>query len=240
MNKPTKAMIAAAGLGSRMRPLTNDRPKALVELAGKTLIDHQLDRLEEAGIGQVVVNVHHFADRLEIHLQQRNHGPQICISDEREQLLETGGGLIKAARHLGSEPFFVMNVDAVWTGHRRALDDLARKMAATPDAQAVLLLAKKQRSLGLNSPGDFQMDKSGRLRRLQAGESSDWYYAGVQVFDPVLMQGFNEQKFSTNLFWDRALANDGLFGLELQGFWMHVGDPQSLQQAEFKLKKGDT
>jgi len=236
MNKPKQAMVAAAGLGSRMRPLTNDKPKALVRLAGKTLIDHQLDRLAASGVQKAVVNVHHFAEQLQSHLQTRAGLPQICISNEREQLLETGGGLLKASKHLDQKPFFVMNVDAVWSGHETALDELAQSMAKQDDALAVLLLAKKDQSLGLNTAGDFHMDKAGRLRRLEPGETSNWYYAGVQIFDPALMQGFKVERFSTNLFWDLALTQNRLFGLELQGFWMHVGDPKSLQQAEIKLR----
>ncbi len=239
MTRPSHAMIAAAGRGTRMRPLTDAKPKAMVELAGQSLIEHQLQRLENAGVGQVVVNVHHFADLLEAHLSARNSSIEITISDERNCLLETGGGLVRAARHLGSSPFYVMNVDAVWTGHSSALSELGDKMSETTGAKAVLLLARRDRCLGLDTAGDFHMDADGKLRRREAGEIADWYYAGVQLFDPKLLQGFTEERFSTNLLWDVALAEGALYGLELDGFWMHVGDPDSLKLAEQHLATVD-
>ncbi|PHR53326.1 MAG: mannose-1-phosphate guanylyltransferase [Robiginitomaculum sp.] len=235
MTRPSHAMIAAAGRGTRMRPLTDTRPKAMVQLVGQTLINHQLQRLETANVEQVVVNVHHFADLLEAHLSARNSNIEVVISDERACLLETGGGLVRAAKHLGSDPFYIMNVDAVWTGHPSALSDLGDKMSETEGAKAVLLLACRDRCLGLDTAGDFHMDVSGKLRRREVGETANWYYAGVQIFDPQLLQGFAEERFSTNLLWDVALAEGALYGLELDGFWMHVGDPQSLQLAEQHL-----
>jgi len=215
-----------------MRPLTDTRPKALVELAGQTLLDHQLARLQAVGVAQAVVNVHHFADQIEAHLAARSAAPKITISDEREQLLETGGGLIRAAKHLGTEPFYVMNVDAIWSGHPQVLQDLAKRISQPADPFAVLLLARRDRCLGLDTAGDFHMDRSGRLTRRAKDEVSDYYYSGVQIMAPSLLDGFAEEKFSTNLLWDKALAQDRLFGLELDGFWMHVGDLASLQLAE--------
>lgn len=239
MSGPTHAMVAAAGIGTRMRPLTDTLPKALVKLAGKSLLDHQLDRLTVAGVQSAVVNIHHFADQMQTHLQARKPPPKIIISDERNCLLETGGALVRAARYLGNKPFFVTNVDAIWRGHDTALPDLWQTMAQLPDALAVLLLARRQRSLGLETAGDFHLDQHRRLRRRKPGETSDFYYAGVQVFDPKLLDGVTEQRFSTNLFWDKALAQGRLYGLELDGFWMHVGDPQSLKLAEEKLREID-
>ncbi|VAV99375.1 FIG006611: nucleotidyltransferase [hydrothermal vent metagenome] len=237
MNRPTHAMIAAAGLGTRMGELTANRPKALVEFAGKTLLDHQLERLAAAGVGQAVVNVHHFADQMQAHLAARKPPPNIQISDERDGLLETGGGLVKAAKYLGKQPFFVINVDSIWTGHETALLELAECKAKNPEALAVLLLARKTQSLGLHTAGDFHMDSTGKVSRRKGEQISEFYYAGAQIFDPAALRGFAETRFSTNLFWDKALAEGRLFGLELDGFWMHVGDPKSLQLAEQKYAK---
>lgn len=237
MSRPTHAMIAAAGLGTRMGMLTANQPKALVNFAGKSLLDHQLDRLAAAGVQQAVVNIYHFADQMQAHLTARTPPPNIQISDERDGLLETGGGLVRAAKYLGEQPFFVINVDTIWTGHDTALLDLAEFRAKNPQALAVLLLAKKQRSLGLHTAGDFHMDNLGRLSRRQAEETAEFYYAGAQIFDPALLHGFVETRFSTNEFWDKALAQGRLYGLVLDGFWMHVGDPESLQLAEQKYAK---
>jgi MurNAc alpha-1-phosphate uridylyltransferase len=229
-------MVAAAGIGTRMRPLTDIHPKALVTVAGKTLLDHQLDRLKQAGVKKAVVNIHHFADQMQQHLTARTTAPKIHISDERDLLLETGGGLMLAAKHLGNNPFFVMNVDTLWQEHENALLDLAAKKHQTPDALAVLLLARRDNSLGLNTAGDFHMHADGQLQRRKNGEASDYYYAGIQIFDPKLLKGFSLEKFSTNLFWDKALQQKRLYGIELQGLWMHVGDPQSLLLAEQAIK----
>ena len=233
---PEYAMIAAAGKGTRMRPLTDSRPKALVKVAGKTLLDHQLDRLQQAVVKTAVVNIRHFADQMQEHLTARTTNPKIHISDERDLLLETGGGLVLAAEHLGKQPFFVMNVDTLWQGHDNALQDLAEKKSQHPDALAVLLLARRDNCLGLDTDGDFHMQADGRLQRRKAGETSDYYYAGIQIFDPELLRGFSVEKFSTNLFWDKALRQGRLYGVELQGLWMHVGDPQSLLLAEQAIK----
>jgi len=235
---PKYAMVAAAGKGTRMRPLTDKLPKALVKVAGKTLLDHQLDRLKQAGVKKVVVNIHHFADQMQEHLTTRSQSPEIHISDERKLLLETGGGLVLAAKHLGNNPFFVMNVDTLWQGHDNALLDLAAKKDQNPDALAVLLLARRDNCLGLDTAGDFHMQADGKLQRRKDGETSDYYYAGIQIFDPELLQGFVIEKFSSNLFWDKALQQGRLYGMELQGLWMHVGDPQSLLLAERAIKAG--
>ncbi len=234
---PTHAMIAAAGLGTRMAPLTNDRPKALVQLAGKTLLDHQLERLRAANVQTAVINVHHFADQMRAHIAKHSPPPQIEISDETDALLETGGGLVHAAHLLGTRPFFVMNVDGVWIGHDTALADLAAKMDQLPDAGAVLLLARRDRSLGLCTDGDFHMDPDGRLCRRAAGEVADWYFSGVQVFAPALLDGCTPARFSTNVLWDKVLARGQLYGMELDGFWMHVGDPAAVSAAQMRLKE---
>lgn len=234
---PKRAMVMAAGLGTRMKPLTDDRPKALVEVGDKTLLDHQLDRLAVAGVEHAVVNVHHFADRMESHLADRKGAPDIIISDERAQLLETGGGLVKAAPMLGDDPFFVMNVDAVWLGHDHALHDLTSAFAEHKKALGMLLLARKENSLGLDTAGDFHLATDGTVQRRGDDPSADYYYTGIQILHPQLLRGRKAQPFSTNLLWDEALAQGCLFGLELDGFWMHVGDPDARIAAETKLKE---
>lgn len=234
---PRRAMVMAAGLGTRMRPLTNDRPKALVEVGGKTLLDHQLDRLAMAGVETSVVNVHHFADCMLAHLAKRSGQPKIVVSDESNELLETGGGLVTAAPLLGEDPFFVMNVDAVWLGHAAALSDLAHAFARQSDALGMLLLVRKENTLGLETAGDFHLHADGHVRRRGDDVSADYYYTGIQILHPALLRGRKVKPFSTNLLWDEALLQDRLFGLELDGFWMHVGDPESRDAAEAKLKE---
>ena len=232
------AMVLAAGLGTRLSPLTRTRPKALVRVGGRTLLDHQLDRLAAAGVRRAVVNVHHFADQVEAHLAQRTGAPETIISDERAQLLDTGGALVRARAQLGDDPFLVMNCDALWD-HLRAdpVAALRRFHAAVPKPAAVLLLARKSRSLGLHSHGDFDLDHDGRLRRPCPGERVPYYYAGTQVLDPALLDGRKAVPFSANALWDQALAEHALYGVVLEGLWMHVGDPQALQEAEARLAK---
>ena len=230
------AMVMAAGLGTRMRPLTNDRPKALVELGGRALVDHALDRLVEDGVAKAVVNVHHFADRLESHLTSRS-APVIVISDERDQLLETGGGLVKAAPVLGDAPVFVMNTDSVWLedpGAPSALSGLRGAWDATR-MDALLLLARMDRSMGFHGAGDFRLDPDGRLHRGGDDASADYAFMGVQIMDTRLLAGRPVAPFSTNVIWNECLARRRLFGLPLAGEWMHVGDPDARAAAEARL-----
>lgn len=235
---PHTAMVMAAGLGTRMQPLTHTRPKALIEVGGKALVDHQLDRLQAAHVETTVVNVHHFADLMEAHLVKRSIAPKIRISDERAQLLETGGGLVHAAPMLGTDPFYVMNVDAVWLGHEQALNDLATALNRHDDALGILLLVRKENTLGLHTPGDFHLDEDGRIRRRSDDDFAPLYYTGTQILSPELLRGYKAEPFSTNLMWNEALSQGRLYGLELDGFWMHVGDPESRAAAEARLKAG--
>jgi MurNAc alpha-1-phosphate uridylyltransferase len=232
--KPTTAMVLAAGLGTRMRPLTNDRPKALVEVGGEVLIDHMLARLADAGVTTAVVNVHAFADRLEAHLGARTTAPRIVISDERAELLETGGGLKKARALLGDDPIFVANIDAVWTEDGApALDALAASYdPATMDA--CLLLAPLERSLGFDGPGDMFLD-SGRARFRGDAASAPYAFAGVHITKPSVVDGEPDGPFSLSKLW-RAMAAKGRLGaVALDGFWMHVGDPQARDDAQARL-----
>ena len=234
MMAPTKAMVLAAGLGTRMRPLTNDRPKALVEVQGRSLIDHVLDRLADAGVTQAVVNVHWFAERLEQHLAARGRGPQIVISDERAELLETGGGLKKARPLLGDDPVFVANIDSVWIDRGDALGDLARLW--NPETMdAALLLARREGSIGFEGDGDFFLADDGRLTFRGDAPSAPFAYMGVHITRPGYADQGPDGAFSLSPLWRRSAAEGRLFGCVLDGDWMHVGDPQARDQAEAKL-----
>ena len=228
-------MVFAAGLGTRMRPLTNDRPKALVEVAGKALIDWGLERLAGAGVSIAVVNVHHFPERLEAHLTARTGAPDIIISDERDTLLETGGGLVRALPLLGDGPMFTLNADTIWREQANsALGALAD--AFDPDRMdAILLLAPRVGSIGYDGAGDFTRDGTGRLARRGDAPSAPWVYAGAQVIHPRVVQGLKEERFSLNRIWDGLLAQGRLFGLPLDGLWLHVGDPAARDDAEAAL-----
>ncbi|NEX93611.1 N-acetylmuramate alpha-1-phosphate uridylyltransferase MurU [Caulobacter sp. 17J65-9] len=228
-------MVLAAGLGTRMRPLTNDRPKALVEVAGRTLIDHVLDRLADAGVEKAVVNVHWFADRLEGHLSGRTR-PEIVISDERRQLLETGGGLKKARPLLGPDPVWVANIDSVWIDDGDALGELAR-MWDPEKMDACLLLARREASIGFEGAGDFFLSEDGRLTFRGEAPSAPYAYMGVHITKPDIVADQPKGPFSLTKVW-RRLADEGrLYGRVLDGFWMHVGDPQARDAAEAKLKE---
>jgi MurNAc alpha-1-phosphate uridylyltransferase len=230
-------MVLAAGLGTRMRPLTESTPKPLIRLQGRALIDHALDRLAEAGVERAVVNVHHFADRIETHLSTRT-APKIVISDERDDILETGGGVRNALPHLGSGPFIVHNSDSVWSEGARS--NLKMLIAAWDPARmaALLLLARRGASIGYDGRGDFVMDEAGRLQRRATGEDAPFVFAGVSILDPALFEGVAGKAFSLNVIFDRAIARGGLFGAVLDGTWMHVGTPQALLEAESHLNEG--
>jgi N-acetyl-alpha-D-muramate 1-phosphate uridylyltransferase len=231
------AMLMAAGLGKRMRPLTAHRPKPLVPVAGKALIDHALDRIEAAGIRHVIVNVHYKADMVEAHLAKRagRTGCRYVISDERAQLLETGGGLIKALPLLGDVPFLCANSDNLWLdGPRSAITQLADRW---DDAamDALLLLVPHARAQGHAGPGDFHMDARGQLSRRKPGRVAPFVYTGVQILSPRLISDPPQAAFSTNVFWDRAIAAGRAYGLSHQGTWFDVGTPAALPLVEAEL-----
>ena len=233
MTAPTTAMVLAAGLGTRMRPLTDDRPKALVEVGGKALIDHVLDRLAEAGVTDAVVNVHWFADRLESHLAGRTR-PTIRISDERAELLETGGGLKKARPLLGDDPVFVANIDSVWIDRGDALTDLVRLW--NPETMdAALLLARREDSIGFEADGDFFMAGDGKLIFRGDALAAPFAYMGVHITQPGYADHGPDGPFSLSPLWRKSAAEGRLFGCVLDGDWMHVGDPQARDEAEAKL-----
>ncbi len=230
------AMILAAGLGKRMRPLTASQPKPLVRVAGKALIDHALDRLAEAGIGKAVVNVHYLADALEAHVLARKT-PQVTVSDERALLLETGGGMTKALPQL-PDPFFALNADNIWLdGPKSAFHDLTRRWdPATMDA--LLLVVPHARAMNFSGPGDFHMDPMGRLSRRRDGRIAPFIYTGIQLVSHRLLRGAPEGPFSTNILWNRAMEEGRLYGLSFTGLWFEVGTPQMIRPTEEALTGG--
>jgi len=231
---PKSAIVLAAGLGTRMRPYNGNIPKPLVALGGKSLIDYSLDRLADAGVERAVVNVHHLADLLEQHLASRKQ-PKIVISDERGELLGTGGGIAKALPVLGDAPFFLVNSDTLW------LDGVKPNFARLAEAfdpaimDALLLLASTAGSIGYTGRGDFAMLPDGRLRKRGEREVVPFVYAGAAILSPMLFTDVPKGAFSLTLLFDRAAAKDRLFGLRLEGVWMHVGTPEAVAAAETAL-----
>lgn len=236
MTQIKTAMVLAAGLGTRMRPLTDDRPKALVEVGGRALIDHMIDRLKSAGVERFVVNVHYFADRLEAHLKARGD-VDIVISDEREKLLETGGGLKKARPLLGDDPVFVANIDSVWVEDREGEAFSLLKANWRPDEmEALLMLAPMARSSGFDGPGDFYHVFDGHLTFRGDRQSAPYNYMGVHITKPQIVDDVDAEAFSLSPLW-RRLADEGrLFGSLMDGDWMHVGDPAARDAAEARLR----
>ena len=238
MNRPTTAMVLAAGLGKRMRPLTDMVPKPMVRLGGRPLIEHVLDRLASAGIDHVVVNVHYLPDILQSHLATRTH-PRITISDERDALLDTGGGVVRALPLLGPDPFLIHNSDSVWLeGPHANLDTLIETWDADR-MDALLLLAPSAHALGYDGAGDFTMAADGRLARRSPGAVAPFVFAGVSIAHPRLFEGAREEAFSLNVLWDRAMTAGRLYGVRLDGFWMHIGTPAALEEAEEALVYGE-
>jgi N-acetyl-alpha-D-muramate 1-phosphate uridylyltransferase len=231
---PKCAIVLAAGLGTRMRPYNGAIPKPLVPVGGKALIDYALDRLAEAGVKHVVVNVHHLADALEQYLASRQM-PQIAISDERGALLGTGGGIAKALPQLGGAPFFLVNSDTLW------LDGVKPNVARLADAfdapgmDALLLLAPTVGSIGYEGRGDYALQADGRLRRRVEAEVVPFVYAGAAVLAPSLFDNVPAGAFPLTLVFDRAEARGRLFGLRLDGVWMHVGTPEAVAAADAAL-----
>ena len=229
---PEVAMVMAAGLGKRMRPLTATRPKPLVEVAGKKLIDHCLDRLRAAGVKRAVVNVHYLADALEAHLSKVT-GIDILISDERDQLMETGGGLVRALPLIDADPFLAVNSDNLWVD---GPSDSLRLLAANWDEErmdALLLLVPLARANCHDGQGDFHMRSTGELRRKRRGTVAPFVFTGVQMISKRLLQGeLPEGPFSTNILWDRAMEAGRCFGVVHQGLWFDVGAPINIRKTE--------
>lgn len=238
MWRPKTAMVLAAGLGTRMRPLTDKLPKPLVPLNGRALLDRVLDRLAEHGVEKAVVNVHYQADQIISHLETRK-SPRIVFSDERGQLLETGGGVVKALPKLGTEPFIIHNSDSVYIeGVGSNLDRLAR--AWDPSLMdTLLLLALGSTSLGYNGRGDFNMDPNGNLSRRREGHIAPFVFTGISIAHPRLFEDAPDGAFSINKLWSRAIDQKRIFGVRMDGVWMHVGDPAAVAEAERRMDMPD-
>ncbi|PTM44819.1 MurNAc alpha-1-phosphate uridylyltransferase [Sphingomonas aerolata] len=236
---PETAMVMAAGLGKRMRPLTATRPKPLVEVAGKALIDHVFDRLQRAGIARAVVNVHYLADTLQAHVTDRYPDIEVVISDERRRLMETGGGLVQARTLLGDAPVLVVNSDNLWIdGPVDAIRLLASRWDdATMDA--LLLMVPLARAHNHGGPGDFHLAADGRITgRRKPGRVAPFAFTGIQILHPRVIADWPEGPFSTNLFWDRAIAAGRAFGQVHQGLWFDVGTPAAIPRTEAILAGG--
>ena len=225
------AMVMAAGLGKRMRPLTVSRPKPMVKVLGKPLIDHALDRLADAGVSRAVVNVHYLADAIEAHMKLRS-APQVTISDERAELLETGGGLVKAQEALG-DSFFCLNSDAMWIDGPR---DVFRQLSAAWDADkmdALLLLVPHPRAHNYRGQGDFHLSPLGQVSRRRPGRVAPFVFSGIQLCSSRLLRDPpQETKFSTNVFWSRAIEEGRLYGTIHAGEWIEIGRPEHIAPAE--------
>lgn len=229
--KISQAMVLAAGLGTRMRPITERIPKPLVRLAGKPLIDHVLDRLVGAGVNRAIVNVHYLAELIEVALRNRSD-PSVVFSDEREYLLDTGGGVVKALHYFGAEPFFIHNSDSVWLEDKGA--NLEHMMNAWDHSRmdGLMLLAPLSNCLGYEGKGDFILEAGGLLRRRQEHEVAPYAFAGCSIAHESMFRNAPDGAFSLNKVWDRSIASGRLFGVPLEGTWMHIGTPEALAEAE--------
>ena len=228
---PSKAMVLAAGLGLRMRPLTDHLPKPLVRVAGRPLLDHVLDKLAAAGVTEAVVNVHYLPDQIIDHVASRTR-PRVIISDERDQVLGTGGGIVKALPLLGAEPFFHINSDTMWIDGVRS--NLARLAEAFDPARMdiLLLMAPTASSIGYGGRGDYAMLPDGALRKRREHQVVPFVYAGAAILSPSIFVGAPKGQFSLTKMFDAANEKERLFGLRLDGVWMHVGTPDAVSAAE--------
>lgn len=233
----TTAMLMAAGLGKRMRPLTATRPKPLVRVAGKALMDHALDRLEAGGITRTVINVHYLADSVVAHAKARRSPMEILISDERDKLLETGGGLMKAAPLLGDQPFLCANSDNIWVdGPQESIGFLSR-LWDDEKMDALLLLIPHAEAQCHGGPGDFHMASDGRLSRRKPSYIAPFVFTGVQIMSPRLLKDPPDDVFSTNILWNRAIESGRLYGASHKGLWFDIGTPQAIPVVEEALKR---
>jgi MurNAc alpha-1-phosphate uridylyltransferase len=234
MTIPKTAMVLAAGLATRLRPLSLERPKALMEVAGKTLLDHALDRLEEVGVERAVVNTHHLAAQIERHLQGRTR-PAVTLSHEPE-ILDVGGGIARALPLLGPGGFFVVNAKIFWRGGR---SEALRRLAEMWDEarmDGLLLLQPTVSAVGYEGPGDFTMDQMGRIAFRNAQEVAPFVYASIQILHPRLFEGAPTGAFRLHPLWQRAIEAGRLYGLRHDGEWYHVSTPQGLAEARSRLE----
>jgi MurNAc alpha-1-phosphate uridylyltransferase len=229
-------MVLAAGLGTRMRPITDTLPKPLVMVGGKTLIDWGLDSLLEAGVSKAVINVHYLAGQVEEHLTERK-SPRIVISDEREELLESGGGLVKALPLLGKKPFFLVNSDTFWIESEGQNLIRLQEMFDSDSMDILLMLVRPKQATGYKGKGDFSMDKQSRLRRPLPDETVPYVYAGAAVIHPRVFKGATAEPHSLNRQFNKAMADGRLFGMPMQGHWLTVGTPDAIPAAEAVIRK---
>lgn len=236
--KIAQAMVLAAGLGTRLRPITDTMPKPLVPVAGKAMIDYALDTLADAGVHRAVVNVHHFADQMEAHLKAYRR-LEVAISDERDGLMNSGGGLAKGVRLLDRAPLFVMNADLFWVGEKSGQPTNLERLATFFDPAVMdmaLLCVPLERTTGHNGKKDFQLDDGGRLTRYRDG-AQPLVYAGAMAMHSSLLDDTPNDAFNLNLYFDKAIAAGRLFGLVLEGHWLTVGTPDALVEAEEALSR---
>jgi N-acetyl-alpha-D-muramate 1-phosphate uridylyltransferase len=233
---PESAMILAAGMGRRMLPLTRNLPKPLIRVHGKALIDYGLEALAHAGVKKVIVNVHHLAGHLAAHLAGIKQ-PEILISDERDQLLDSGGGVARALHHFDGKPFLLMNSDSFWLeNYQPNLLNMAH--AWDPDSMDILILvAGMTNSVGYSGPGDFTMDSQGRVTRRGEHRIAPFIYAGTAILKPQLFVDLPGKIFSLNMLFDRAIERGRMYAIRLDGLWLHVGTPDAIRQAEKAIAK---
>ncbi len=232
---PKKAFVAAAGLGKRMRPLTATTPKPLIEVCGKALIDYGLDALANAGVEEAIVNVHYIADLLEVHVAKRQN-PNIKISDERAALLETGGGVFKALHDLKEAPFYYLNSDSFWIEGVKPNFKYLSEMWDKEHMDGLLLLSRTINAVGYRGFGDFILQDDGRLKRRPENQVAPFVYAGAAIFHPRLFDKAPSGAFSLNILFDKAIAKQKLFGLQMDGTLLHVGTPGDISKAEQTIR----
>ena len=233
-----QAMVLAAGLGTRMRPITDTIPKPLVKIAGKSMIDYALDALAEAGVERAVVNVHHHADQMEAHLRSYRR-LEILISDERDALMNNGGGLVKGFKLLSRDPVFVMNADLFWIGERPGEPTNLERLAGFYDASRMdmaMLCVELEKTTGHNGKNDFSMAEDGRLRRYRDAPHDGVVYAGAIAMDPSLLDDAPDDAFNINIYFDKAIARGRLYGTMLDGHWLTVGTPEAVGEAEETIR----
>ncbi|WP_289035530.1 nucleotidyltransferase family protein [uncultured Roseibium sp.] len=235
--RPEKAMILAAGIGKRMRPITATTPKPLIEVNGQALMDHGMDKLVQAGVKTCVVNVHYLADLVEVHARRRSD-LDILISDERDELLETGGGIKKALPLLGDAPFFQLNADtSYWIeGVKPNLEHMIDAWDETR-MDALLLIAETVKAVGYGGRGDFELGKDGSLQRRQERGVTPFAYAGAAILHPRLFEGAPGGAFSMNRLFDKAIEDGRLFGVQMEGIWLHIGTPEAIGAAEYAVRE---
>jgi N-acetyl-alpha-D-muramate 1-phosphate uridylyltransferase len=230
------AMVLAAGLGKRMRPLTASRPKPLIKVAGRALIDHCLDKLAEAGVARAVVNVHYLPDALVAHIEARK-SPVVLISDERDKLLETGGGLVRAQPLIAADPFFCLNSDNIWLDGPSNVFQLLSAAWNPDEMDALLLLVPHARAFNYRGKGDFHMDGLGRISRRRTGRVAPFIFSGIQLVSQRFLRDAPDGAFSTGVLWNRAIDEGRLYGIAHSGLWYEVGAPEMIAPTEAALTR---